>query len=85
MLQSTRWDRSVRSKCTDQSAAAVVCLMSPPPNAMRSVHRAFTYIRLQRTDQSQRVRRYNFVFTFESTFPFPLSLCAANDLIPGIE
>ena len=29
---NTRWDRSVRCKCTDQSAAAVVCLMSPTAN-----------------------------------------------------
>ena len=45
-----RWDRSVRCKRTDQSAAVVVCLMSPPANEKR----AFTYIRLQRTDRSQR-------------------------------
>ena len=30
--ESTRWDRSVRCKRTDQSAAVVVCLMSPPAN-----------------------------------------------------
>ena len=45
-----RWDRSVRCKRTDQSAAAVVCLMSLPANEKP----AFTYIRLQRTDRSQR-------------------------------
>ena len=43
--ESTRWDRSVRCKRTDQSAAVVVCLMSLPANGKR----AFTYIRL-RTD-----------------------------------
>ena len=48
---STRWDRSVRCKRTTQSAAAIVCLMSPPANEKR----AFTYVRLQRTDRSQRV------------------------------
>ena len=46
----SHWDRSVRCKRTDQSAAAVVCLMSPPANEKP----AFTYIRLQRTDRSQR-------------------------------
>ena len=50
MRTSTHWDRSVRCKRTDQSAAAVVCLMSPPANEKH----AFTYICLQRTDRSQR-------------------------------
>ena len=49
---STRWDRSMRCKRTDQSAAAVVCLMSPPANEKC----AFTYVCLQRTDRSQCVQ-----------------------------
>ena len=53
---STRWDRSMRCKRTDQSAAAVVCLMSLPANGKR----AFTYVRLQRTDWSQRALYMNF-------------------------
>ena len=42
--------QSVRCKRKDQSAAVVVCLMSPPANGRR----AFTYLRLQRTDRSRR-------------------------------
>ena len=47
--ETTPWDRSVHCKRTDQSAAAVVCLMSQPANG-RSV---FTYVRLQRICRSQ--------------------------------
>ena len=36
--ESTRWDRSVRCKRTDQSAAVVVCLMSLPANALWANH-----------------------------------------------
>ena len=51
MIRCPRWDRSVRCKRTDQSAAGGVCLMSPPANEKL----AFRYIRLQRTDRSQCV------------------------------